>query len=49
MNLQNRNRVTGIENKHGSQGVHGGGINWEMGTDKHTHTYEKQVTNDNLV
>ena len=28
--LQNRTRVTDEENKHGYQGISGGGINWEI-------------------
>ena len=37
MNLStNRNRVTDVENKHGYQGVRGGGINWEIGIDIYT-------------
>lgn len=31
--LQNRNRVTDVENKHGYQGASRGGINWEAGVD----------------
>ena len=45
--LQNRNRVTDVENKlivtKGEIG--GGGINWEMGTDIYTLLYIREITN----
>ena len=40
-NLQNRNWVTDIENKHGYQtGKVGGRLNWETGTDIYTLLYK---------
>ena len=39
--LQNRNRVTDVENKHGYQGMRGGGINWEIWIDIYTLLYTK--------
>ena len=42
MNLQNRNRVTGIENKLMiTKGRRRGGINWETGVAKYTLIYVK--------
>ena len=40
--LQNRNRVTNVENKLTvTKGKGGGGINWEIGIDKYTLLYVK--------
>ena len=44
MNLQNRNRVTDVENKlmvTGDGGKGRGGINWEIGIDIYTLLYIK--------
>ena len=47
--LQNRNRVTDVENKHGYHGASRGGINWEAGVDICILLYIKWITNNNLL
>ena len=48
--LQNRNRVTDVENKlMVTRGKGGGGINWEIGIDIYTLLYIKQTTNKDLL
>ena len=48
--LQNRNRVTDVENKLTvTNGERGKEINWEIGIDIYTLWYIKQITNKNLL
>ena len=46
--MQNRNRETDVENKHGYQRGWGE-INWETGIDIYTLPHIKQITNKDLL
>ena len=47
--IQNRKKVTNVENKHGYQGARWGRINWKIDTDTYTLLSIKQITNKDLL
>ena len=48
--VQNKNRVTDVENTYGYPGGKGrGGINWKTGIDTYTLLHIKQMTNKDLL
>ena len=51
MNLQNRNRVTDVENELmvTKRGKQRGGLNWESEIDTYTLLYKKQITSKSLL